>query len=525
MSRLTGEARRFAVDILRNLDSAESPAARKAFAFLLQRTIRIGSGGDLDSTDELMLAGLRAGSEAAGLLVNVITLMQEDARWKQWLRFALGELQDPQDAAALGAFSADALAERLTTPTRFDSVVADIDLDQARRRVVEPLRAGDGAIRPLGERIGEVLEKEFGPPGSKLPSELRERVKEALEKAGERIGEAVVPPGGKDEEKPQPVRVEFPGGVVVTVPGGVPRPETTAEREKEEGARDVPPPTVYGEELADAAELYDIAVHTLECIETTSYTGLKVITFGIAAAIGLDDEIAYVGDGTARFRDVTVPVRFASRVHNNVSDNEILSDLAELVSPADELVTHLLGSDETVIVNRLPYKGDPSLGQDKLNEAYFPFKLDDFVLFNGRLVLLEDDSEVKKKITQLFELLQELANVASATLSTVAIGGAPPITTLLETISRSDLFRRINELIQKLISSRDRIGMFNIRVTRGQIKAAFEAGPVLAHPPGAAKPSFTYVTDRPEQITNPLLTGLGGRYRIKLRYSRFRPRD
>lgn len=380
------------------------------------------------------------------------------------------------------------------------------------RKLPERLRdvAAEGKFRELAEKARDrVVAKEAAAadkPDAAAPGKA-EPGKEIAEKED----------GGKDAAPTPPsTELEYtrPDGTSVKITASGETREPTTKPAEKEG-----PPTVYGEEIENGQFLFAIALDRIECVETTDYTAAGILTFGIAGATGVDDEIGFVSDGTARFKGgVRTPFLVPSeRIHTDVSDGDVLSDRPEAVKPNNENALKL-SRRETFLVNRFVFRGVTQLGQAPILTDMAPFHLGDFMRADIRFSLFEDDSAVKKAIKRILEILQEMVELAKPLLAASGVGGA--VTATLEMFESKEIFRRLNATLQGLISSADTIGSHDFVINAPQIKAAFETGPVLPHPPNAIPPSYDYVTDRAEQIAD--LYGDGAHYRAILRYERHR---
>ena len=196
----------------------------------------------------------------------------------------------------------------------------------------------------------------------------------------------------------------------------------------------------------------------------------------------------------------------------------MLSDMPDLIVPREDQDTHLLSLDETFLVNRFRFRGSAQIGQGGIQADFTPFNLDKFKRMQCTFALLEDDQAVKDLIAELLRLLQQLTDLAARALDVATGTGTAVVRTIIRELSGSQAFDRINEILQRLISSRDKIGHATFRVRQGQIKTAFESGTVLSSTNGG-NAMFEYVTDMPAQTYN--IHGKGAHYVVKLRFERY----
>lgn len=381
-----------------------------------------------------------------------------------------------------------------------------------QRKLPERLRdvAAEGKFRELAEKARDRVFGKEAAAAEKAGAGAPGKAEPGKEPAGK--GAA-----GKDTAPTPPsTELEYtrPDGTSVKITTSGETRETTTKPVEKEG-----PPAVYGEEVENGQFLFAIAIDRIECVETTDYTAAGILSFGIAGATGVDDEIGFVSDGTARFKGgVRTPFLVPSeRIHTDVSDGDVLSDRPEAVKPSNENPLKL-SRRETFLVNRFVFRGVSQLGQAPILTDMAPFHLGDFMRADIRFSLFEDDSAVKKAIKRILEILQEMVELAKPLLAATGVGGA--VTATLEMFESKEIFRRLNATLQSLISSADTIGSHDFLINAPQIKVAFETGPVRPHPPNAIPPSYEYVTDRAEQIAD--LYGDGAHYRVILRYERHR---
>ena len=224
-------------------------AAQRAFAMLVDSAGRLAKGAKRP-TDELVHAAFRRQPGGARFFQNIGAALTGDETFRAWMQAQLATLSG---------------------------------------------KAGEG------EWDGNV---DFDKLAATAAAELAKRNKDAAqaEKGGD-------PGAAGTEEKPAAggtVEFEFTGGTQVRVtPGtGTGTKDTKDddprdEDDDEDDPRDEPPPVIYGEEVEEGIPLYAIAIHTIECKETTDYTAVGVATLGVAGIVGLDDELAWVGDGVA----------------------------------------------------------------------------------------------------------------------------------------------------------------------------------------------------------------------------------
>lgn len=459
-------------------DIRSDEEASLALALICAALARVAGEAPLNELDEMIAATADAARPGAGFFAELMTQMRREPGFGEWLADRLG---DEQIGKLIRKFDKEKLAEKLTNDRRFKELV-----DKARDKVFEKGKEAAADVAGSGKQVAPE-----GPSAEK----------------------------DADADTKTKVKVSAPDGSSVEVEaggkkgGGAETPETpTAPAEKG-------PPTVYGEENENAEYLYAIALDRIECIEVTNYKLATIFSFGIAGATEVDDEIAFVSKGVARFKGgARVPILVPSEgVHDDVSDGDVLSDRPEALKPSNDNEMRL-SRNETFLVNRYAFRGNPILGQPPLNIDMATFDLDDFLHANFQFALFEDDSDVKKAIDEILKLLQQVTALGK-TLFAAAGGAGPAITTALTMVDGQQVFVRLNSLVQSLISSSDSIAAHDFIINAPQIAAAFQtAGNIKKYPPAAEPPSYEYVTDRAEQIAE--LNGDGARYRAILRYER-----
>ena len=422
----------------------------------------------------------------AGFFAELMADMNREQGFDEWIAETIG---DERVGKLIRKFDKNSLAEKLTKERRFKDLV-----EKARDKVREKGKeaASDAAAGTKQAASGTT------------PTKTGEETTPAAGAADDAAGSGTS------------VRLTAPDGSSIEVEAGVREDQTT---ETSETPRESGPPTVYGEENENAEYLYAIALDRIECIEVTNYKLATIFSLGIAAAAEVDDEIAFVSKGVARFRGgPRVPILVPSEgVHDDVSDGDVLSDRPEAAKPANDQEMRL-SRNETFLVNRYAFRGNPVLGQPPLNIDMAPFDLDDFMRADIRFALFEDDSDIKKAIDEILKLLQQVTALGK-TLFAAAGGAAPAITTALTVVDGQQIFIRLNALVQNLISSSDLIAAHDYIINASQIAAAFRAtGDIKKYPPNADPPSYEYVTDRAEQVAP--LNGEGAEYRAILRYER-----
>ena len=471
--------------VVANIKSDEE--ASLALALICAALARVAGEAPLSELDEMIAATADAARPGAGFFAELITQMRREPGFGEWLADRLG---DQHIEKLIRKFDKEKLTEKLTNDLRFKELV-----EKARDKVLEKGK------KSVTDAVGGG--KQAAPEG---PSAER--------------GKAATLPGvTKDADATTKVKVSAPDGSSVEVEasgkkgGGGETPETpTTPAEKG-------PPTIYGEENENAEYLYAIALDRIECIEVTNYKAAAILSFGIAAATEVDDEIAFVSKGVARFKGgARVPILVPSEgVHDDVSDGDVLSDRPEAIKPSNDNEMRL-SRNETFLVNRYAFRGNLTLGQPPISIDMAPFDLDDFLHANIQFSLFEDDSDVKKAIEEILKLLQQVTALGK-TLFAAAGGVGPAITTALTMVDGQKVFIRLNSLVQSLISSSDSIAAHDYIINAPQIAAAFRtAGNIKKYPAAAEPPSYEYVTDRAEQIA--VLNGDGARYRAILRYER-----
>jgi len=459
--------------VFKAIGSRGDAAAQRAFAILVDSAGRLAKGAQRP-TDELVHAAFRRQPNGARFFQNVGAALAGDETFRVWMQAQLATVAAPKAGDA-------------------EWRDGNVDFDKLAEAAAAELAERGKAAAPRGKSgDDEAAGKEETPAAGNGSVEFE----------------------FKDGTR---VRVTPGTGTGTTARGGDdPRDE---DDDDEDDPRDEPPPVIYGEEIEEGIPLYAIAVHTLECRETTDYTAVGVATLGVAGLIGLDDEIAWVGDGVAAFKGkVNVPIKLASNdVHEDIAEGDVLSDMPDLVVPQEDQDTHLLTLDETFLVNRFRFRGSAQIGQGGIQADFTPFNLDKFKRMQCTFTLLEDDQAVKDLIEELLLLLQELSDLAARALDVATGTGTTLVRTIVRELSGSNAFRRINEILQRLISSQDKIGHATFRVRQGQIKTAFESGPVLSSTSTGAM--FEYVTDMPAQTYS--IRGKGAHYVVKLRFERY----
>ena len=449
-------------------------AAGLALSRIAASLVRIASDAELDPIDELVAAAAREERPGASYFSGLVAAAQKDSALVRWLAQGAGEERAAELEKLIRKFDQTRLADKLAAGGKPGELV-----EAAKKRLAAAARADD--------KTQDEAKKDDGNAKDKPPPKTTVSIKGPDGTVVEATTE------GKQEEKDK---------------------ETGSGQKDDKG-----PPTVYGEEDENATFLYAIALDRIECVETTDYTALGILTFGIAAAAGVDDEIAFVSKGVARFKSgVRTPFLVPSDgIHRDVSDGDILSDRPEAKKPANDNAMKLKRS-ETFLVNRYVYRGLQQLGQAPVQMDMAPFDLDDFMRANIEFTLFEDDDDVKKAIDKILNLLQQLAALAKQVFA--ATGGATQlVTATLDTFDGNQVFINLNKILQDLISSKDKIDSHDFIINAPQIKAAFDAAAgIKGYPPGASPPSFEYVTDRAEQVAT--LQGDGAEYRAILRYER-----
>ncbi len=447
--------------------------AATALAYISFTVAKMASGEELNEIETLIAAGMRVSRPGSSVFGAIVDVLRKDPAFAKWVEKYLLEIKEGKFSELLEKFDEKQFRRILDNlPNQFDKLA--------------------------GEAVKNVLEK-----AKDLAEEKKEEDEEPERKSPSTTLELTRPDGTS---------------VKVTSEGEVETSEEDDDKDDEPSEND--PPTVYGEEDEAAKYLYAIAIDRIECLEVTGYTLAGIFSFGIAAATGVDDEIAFVSEGVARFKKgVRVPFLVPSNgVHADVSDGDVLSDRPEAVSPSNENELKLTRK-ETFLVNRYVFRGLKRLGQPPINQDFAPFDLEDFMHANITFSLFEDDSDIKDAIEDLLDILQQLASLAQQAFTAIGGGGMQLVQATLSNFDATDAFKRLNKILQDLISSSDKINTHDFIINGPQIKAAFEdTANIKAYPPGADPSSYDYVTDRSEQIGQ--LNGDGARYRVILRYER-----
>jgi hypothetical protein len=453
------------------IGSRGDAAAQRAFAILIDSASRLPKGAKRP-TDHLVHAAFRRQPGGARFFQNLGAALSGDDTFRAWTQAQLANVA-PQSGDGDWA--------------------TEIDFD----------KMAEAAAAKLAERGREAAPR--GPEPADAAAKTDEK-----------------PPA---ENENGSVELELKDGtrIRVTPPATGPGTTTRQTGDDEDDPRDEPPPVIYGEESEENISLYAISVHTIECRETTDYTAVGVATLGVAGLIGLDDEVAWVGDGVAAFKGkINVPIKLASNgVHGDIAEGDVLSDFPNLIVPTEDQNTHLFTQEEGFLVNRFRFRGWERINQGGITGDFSPFNLDKFKRMQCTFTLLEDDQAVKDMVEELLMLLQELTDLASRAFDIATGSGTAIMRTIVRELSGSQAFRRINELLQRLITGQDKIGHATLRVTQRQIKTAFASGQVHQSSDGEA--AFEYVADMPAQTYH--IRGKGAHYLVKLRFERYLPND
>ncbi|WP_394688367.1 hypothetical protein [Hoeflea sp.] len=459
------------------VDEAKSDEqAGLALALICAALARAAGEAPLNELDEMIAATAGASRTGAAFFAGLITQMGREPGFGEWLAEKTG---DERLGKLIRKFDKDKLAEELLKDRRFKDLV-----NKAREALLEKDK------KAIANSAG-------GEKPAAADTKAPENAKEGA------------------EDTKTTVKLKAPDGSSVEVEAGG---KKDGETETPSEPREKGPPTTYGEENENAEYLYAIALDRIECIEVTNYKLATIFSFGIAAATEVDDEIAFVSKGVARFKGgPRVPILVPSEgVHADVSDGDILSDRPEARKPKNDNQMRL-SRNETFLVNRYAFQGNPILGQPPIAIDMAPFDLDDFMHANIKFALFEDDSDIKKAINEILKLLQQVTAIGK-TLFAAAGGAGPAINTALTVVDGQQIFIRLNTLVQNMISSSDTIAAHDFVINAPQIAAAFRTGNIKKYPPNADPPSYEYVTDRAEQIAE--LNGDGAEYRAILRYER-----
>lgn len=452
--------------ILSKLKKDGNHDAQVAFAVLVTRSARIANGFLKDDLDHLVLAGLETSPQAA--------------------RFF--------NAVAGGFAEIPEMAEVLERAVSVEDEVPKFSVLANKLR-----NKPDIPLKLFGQSKFGYLIKEI----QKQPKPEKKEKGGASHKENE-----AKDPGGKDSEVSEEERPE-PSTTTITTPDGFSIISTGPG--KGEGGEDRKEPsedeiqTRYVEDIESGEPLYAISIHKIKCIEVTDYSLLGLF----------DDDLAWVAKGTARFKNKTiVPFRVvSSNPHDDVSEDDVLSGLEELVSPSDELNTHLLTRDETFLVNRLRFVGREDLGQGGILMNKSPFVLNDFRRMEMELGLFEDDDDVKKVIGEILNILQQLTDLAATAVQVSGTGGTP-VGAVITALQQNQAFTEIDRLIQELIDGQDKIQVRDFIVSQQNIRDAFEKEENVK-----SLPEFDWVGGRPEQVKD--FSGKGAHYQVYLRYERY----
>ncbi|MCB9765041.1 MAG: hypothetical protein H6739_35030 [Alphaproteobacteria bacterium] len=451
-----------------------------ALASLLRTAIRLGAGAPLDPVDRVLGQVLRSSAAAEDVFAGFAEALPANPAAAALVD--RHNLSGDRPSTLALAFARPRLAARLQDEVEPAPLFQDTSPPVFTDSLIDKVKGGDlGAAKELIERVSK------GDLSGVLQGVGPDQIKELVEKAVSTINKK-----DKDSATPQPTTkrttvIERTDGTKVT--------ETeertgTPEKNNDEDGR----PTRAPPERIPEGDLYRISVHTVTCREVQG-------RFINALS---NDEISYVIDGDVKFNQAnpTVPLKFASGLHENVNTGETLSTISDLI-PDGKSDTHIFTENETVLVAKQPVLGKQKLGQAPLSIANAYFKLDDFKKVTFDMTLLENDSDTIKLVKRAFKLAQGLVDKLAELKPSL------PIQLLADTKAIEEL----GKLIVELLGSDDKIGTWTgVTITNRDVKT------ITAQSPAGKTDSFVYWVARTSGAK--VFKSGGADYRAQIRIER-----
>lgn len=456
-----------------------SRAVQEVYGRMLDVVARLGTGRELSVSDELMLVAFKAEPTAARLFGRFLGEYAKDPDRLGLLDKVLGNDAGETLLASAASFDEDLLMDAINHHT---GLFDDIGFD-----VVEA--ADDGAFQADRDEDG-------------FPDKLFDDNSGAVPEAGDKEDREA---GAKVVDKK--ITFDENGSPVIDISER--KDDAGGGREKEDAELPVKDPEFenritnrFDEDGIGAA----ICVHTLECKDVT----------GTFISDLFDDEVTYVFEGDVEFENAIFPVVVPmKRPREDVNEGDVLSDMRELVKEDDEKSEHLLEYDETRLVNRLAYLGDPSFTTTRKNIKNTSFNLDEFIELSGKLRLFESNDEIRRLVRKIINILKRSASVVQRVSGTINFGGGDFVDFLTRKL-KDETFDEIEAIILELIDEKKQIGFCNYLINRKHIEDAFKAGKLIDF-----EGSFEYVTGRKEQKKTIGDEGSTGLYEVQLRYERY----